>query len=174
MQGAWRVIDCSELEGRISYERGRMRVTRAADGVQTDVPLAETAVVLLGLKVQCSVGVLHQFATNSVSVLVCNWQGVPVAAFHPWTDTYTNVTARHTAQVRQARPRVKQLWARIIKAKIRGQAACLDLLDRPQARQLFEIAKTVRSGDTSNAEGQAARLYWQSVFGDPGFRRISQ
>jgi CRISPR-associated protein Cas1 len=35
---------------------------------------------------------------------------------------------------------------------------------------LFELASTVKSGDSGNVEGFAARVYWQRLFG-PDFRR---
>ena len=53
MQNQWRVIDCTDLDGSISYERGRMRVVKNDTGECVDVPLAQIAVVLLGLHVRC-------------------------------------------------------------------------------------------------------------------------
>lgn len=179
MQSAWRVVDCSGLEGEVSYVRGNLRVHRKTDGVTQNVPLEQLAVLLLGLKAKCSGGLLHQLAEFGVSVMVCDWRQVPVAAFHSWSKTYTNITARQTAQVAQSKLRKKNLWARIVRAKVRDQAACLEGLGRENFRVLSELAKTVRSGDPSNVEGQAARLYWQSLFGrdfrrNPGAREFGR
>ena len=71
MQNQWRVIDCTDLDGSISYERGRMRVVKNDTGECVDVPLAQIAVVLLGLHVRCSAAVLHEMARYGVSV---NWR----------------------------------------------------------------------------------------------------
>ena len=76
MQNQWRVIDCTDLDGSISYERGRMRVVKNDTGECVDVPLAQIAVVLLGLHVRCSAAVLHEMARYGVSVMLCDWRGV--------------------------------------------------------------------------------------------------
>lgn len=62
-------------------------------------------------------------------------------------------------------PRRKNAWGRIVRSKIQGQAAVLRNLNRPGAQELEHIAGQVRSGDPSNLEGQAARIYW-SKFSD--------
>ena len=123
MQNQWRVIDCTDLDGSISYERGRMRVVKNDTGECVDVPLAQIAVVLLGLHVRCSAAVLHEMARYGVSVMLCDWRGVPDAALHAWTDMPTTVTTRQLAQSNMSLPRKKSAWARIVQMKIRGQAA---------------------------------------------------
>jgi len=58
-----------------------------------------------------------------------------------------------------------------VQAKIRNQAANLDE-DSPARRKLLRLARQVRSGDTGNAEAQAARIYWQHWLGpEEPFRR---
>lgn len=86
MQSQWRVIDCTDLNGGITYVRGNMRINREGENT-VDVPLAQTAVVLLGLKVRCSAAVLHEMARYGVSVMLCDWRGVPDAALHAWSDS---------------------------------------------------------------------------------------
>ncbi|KAB8293617.1 type II CRISPR-associated endonuclease Cas1 [Bifidobacterium avesanii] len=173
MQSQWRVIDCTELEGSISYIRGTMRVKRDADSSATDVPLAQTAVVLIGLRARCSAAVLHEMARYGVSVMLCDWRGVPDAALHAWTDQPTTVAARQLAQADLSLPRRKNAWGRIVQAKIRGQAACLDALGLDGGGILRGIAAMVRSGDPANREGYAACEYWRRIFpNDPEFRRV--
>lgn len=171
MQSQWRVIDCTDLNGGITYVRGNMRINREGENT-VDVPLAQTAVVLLGLKVRCSAAVLHEMARYGVSVMLCDWRGVPDAALHAWSDLPTTVTARQLAQVDVTLPRKKNAWGRVVQAKIRGQAACLDELELEGGGMLRGIASNVRSGDPSNCEGHAAREYWKRVFPhDKGFKR---
>ncbi len=164
MQNQWRVIDCTDLDGSISYERGRMRVVKNDTGECVDVPLAQIAVVLLGLHVRCSAAVLHEMARYGVSVMLCDWRGVPDAALHAWTDMPTTVTTRQLAQSNMSLPRKKSAWARIVQMKIRGQAACLDSSKLEGGGLLRGIAASVRSGDPSNCEGHAAREYWRRMF----------
>lgn len=175
MNSAWQVVDCTQLEGQLSYVRGRLRVKRYCDSEETivsDVPLTNIAVLLIGLHCNCSAGLLHQLATYGVSVLVCDWRAVPIAGFYSWANPATRVTARQRAQASMSLPRQKSMWAKIIKKKILGQSACLCVLEKAQGGQLKELAKSVRSGDPSNVEGQAARIYWKSLFAsEENFRR---
>lgn len=175
MQSQWRVIDCTDLDGTISYERGHMKVERRGEDEPVLVPLAQTAVVLIGLHVRCSSAVLHEMARAGVSVMLCDWRGVPDAALHSWANVPSEVAARQIAQSGMTLPRRKSAWARIVKAKIRGQAACLDSLGIEGGRILRGIASSVKSGDTANYEGYAAREYWKRIFVGDGkrFKRVS-
>jgi CRISPR-associated endonuclease cas1, NMENI subtype len=60
-------------------------------------------------------------------------------------------------------PRKKNAWARLVRAKITGQAAVLENLKIPGSGQLLALADKVRSGDPANVEAQAARLYWSKT-----------
>lgn len=73
------------------------------------------------------------------------------------------------AQWAAGRPLCKQLWRRIVIAKIRNQAAILAVIGTRSAG-LEALAAKVRSGDPDNVEAQAARRYWPLLLG-PAFRR---
>lgn len=165
VQNAWRVADCTQLKGKLRYTRGRLLVC-PEEGDRTEIPLAQLAVVLLGQRATCSTALLFQLAQYGVSVMLCDWRGVPTGALHSWSDTASVVTRRHHAQVAMSKPRRKNAWAQIVKAKIQGQAHCLDLCGRSGGDDLRALAKDVRSGDSTNVEGQAARKYWQWLFGE--------
>lgn len=77
--------------------------------------------------------------------------------------------ARMRAQWGAGQPLIKQAWKQIVIAKIRMQAAALAAIGQPPA-PLEMIARNVQSGDSGNAEAQAARAYWPMMMGK-GFRR---
>src|SRR5690606_215333 len=76
---------------------------------------------------------------------------------------------RIEAQAAASRPMAKRLWADLVRAKVRAQAAALAEFSQPPL-VLETLAKRVRSGDPVNIEAQAAQRYWPSLFG-PDFRR---
>lgn len=172
MESAWRVIDCIDVEGQLRYERGRMVV--CADGKEpVAVPLAQTAVLLLGLRANISTALLFRLAQEGVSALFCDWRGVPTGALDSWGSTPSRVTIRHWAQVDMSVPRQKNAWKRIVKAKIRGQARCLEMCGRQRSGALLEMSNHVKTGDATNVEGMAAREYWKNLFdSDEGFCRM--
>lgn len=98
MQSAWRVIDCTQLRGKLRYARGRLLVCRE-DEDPVEIPLAQIAVILLGRTATCSTALLFEFAEHGISVMLCDWRGIPVGALHSWSDTPTFVTRRQRAQV---------------------------------------------------------------------------
>ena len=68
-------------------------------------------------------------------------------------------------------PFKKQLWKRIVQAKILNQAAVLTEMGLSTG-PLPSYAKTVLSGDTDNREGAAASAYFKALITD-GTRRNS-
>ena len=63
------------------------------------------------------------------------------------------------------------MWQQTVIAKIRNQAALLKD-QRTDNRLLLRLAENVKSGDSENAEAQAAAYYWKRVFPeDLDFRR---
>lgn len=163
MAEQWRVIDLCEFEGELRSTRGGVEVCPEGD-TPTTVPVAEIAVVLVGMKVALSAAVLHRLAEADVAVLFCDWRGIPEGGCYSWSD-HGRVAARHRAQAEVSLPRKKNAWARLIRAKIEGQAAVLENLKIRGSGELLALADQVRSGDPGNVEAQAARLYWSRALG---------
>lgn len=169
MNPGWRVVDCSSLEGSIHYQRGQLLI-RSAKQDDVLIPLSQIAVLLIGTKSSVSGAVLMKLSEYDVSVLVCDWRNVPVAGAYPWAS-HSRVGARQQAQARLSIPRRKQAWARIVYAKIHGQAKTLASLDRDGSHFLLDIAKGIRSGDPDNREAQAAKAYWPKLSANTPFAR---
>lgn len=163
MNSQWRVIDLCGFEGELRSKRGGVEVL-SDEGVPTIIPVAEVAVILVGMKVNLSAAVLHRLAEADVSVLFCDWRGIPEGGCYSWSD-HGRVAARHRAQAEVSLPREKNAWARLIRAKIEGQASVLENLKIRGSGELLALADQVRSGDPGNVEAQAARLYWSRALG---------
>ena len=163
MAEQWRVIDLCAFEGELRSTRGGVEV-RPGEGTPTIVPVAEVAVILVGMKVALSAAVLHRLAEADVAILFCDWRGIPEGGCYSWSD-HGRVAARHRAQADVSLPRKKNAWARLIRAKIEGQASVLENLKIRGSGELLALADQVRSGDPGNVEAQAARLYWSRALG---------
>lgn len=163
MAEQWRVIDLCGFEGELRSTRGGVEVC-PEQGMPTTIPVAEVAVVLIGMKLALSAAVLHRLAEADVAVLFCDWRGIPEGGCYSWSD-HGRVAARHRAQAEVSLPRKKNAWARLIRAKIEGQASVLENLKIRGSGELLALADQVRSGDPGNIEAQAARLYWSRALG---------
>lgn len=72
-------------------------------------------------------------------------------------------------QIDASSPIKKRLWQQIVEAKIKNQAAILNAIGQDGAI-LKPYYSNVKSGDSDNREGLAARIYWSALFGK-GFVR---
>lgn len=161
---AWRVIDCSSMKGELSGSHGTLHVS--AEGCENvSVPLAEIAVLLVGIETKLSAGLLVRLMNSDTTVVPCDWAGVACGGLYPWSS-HSRVGARQIAQTTVSVPRRKSLWAEVVRQKILGQARVLEVREMSAHRNLRRIASEVRSGDPSNCEGRAARVYWKALFGD--------
>ena len=163
MAEQWRVVDLCTFEGDLRAVRGGVEVC-PAEGASTVLPVAELAVVLIGMKVNLSAAVLHRLSETDVAVLFCDWRGIPEGGCYSWSD-HGRVAARHRAQAEVSVSRKKNAWARLVRAKIEGQASVLENLKIRGSGELLALADQVRSGDPGNVEAQAARLYWSRTLG---------
>ena len=73
------------------------------------------------------------------------------------------------AQAQLSEPKRKRAWQAIVRAKIYNQAEVL-VYAKKSSMRLKQLARSVGSGDPNNCEAQAARFYWQELFGSD-FRR---
>jgi CRISPR-associated protein Cas1 len=164
MPGAWRIVDLTGYEGKVSAGKGSLYVG------ESTVPLADVAVVLAGPHCLMHESIFDRAAAFDIAIIHCDWRSVPIAATLTWSNN-SRVAARQNSQVTMSIPRQKHAWMRIVQGKIKGQANVLVAWGRPQAGAVRDLAKLVRSGDPSNVEARAARAYWSVVMTEPSFRR---
>lgn len=113
--------------------------------------------------------IVVELAARGAPIVFCGNNHSPVAVTLPIEGHHAQ-GARIQAQWNASRPLAKQLWRRIVQAKIAMQGSLLDARGAPGAAGFALIARRVRSGDPDNVEAQAARRYWPALMGRD-FRR---
>lgn len=162
------IVDISQDGRHLSRDRGFMKV-EAAGEIIGRVPLDQiSAVIAHSHGITWSNSLLVELADRGAPVVLCGRNHQPRAVICS-LDGHHMQNARMRAQWGAAQPLIKQAWKRIVIAKIRMQAAALAAIGQPPA-PLEMIARSVQSGDSGNAEAQAARAYWPMMMGK-GFRR---
>lgn len=111
---------------------------------------------------------LVALAERGTPFVLCGANHRPAGLLWP-VDGHHRQAARMDAQLRASQPLRKRLWKQVVQTKIGMQAAVIGLYGGPEP-PLRRLAGKVRSGDPSNIEGQAARLYWGLLLGKD-FRR---
>ena len=134
------------------------------------VPLEDVAcLVLESPKITLTSALLARAAENGIAIFTCGENHQPnglLASFLP----HSRQTEVLRMQLDWSKPFRKRCWQIVAQAKIRNQARCLELLGKPDAEVLRAMAARVQSGDEGNREAQAARKYFDALFGED-FRR---
>lgn len=157
------IIDISGDGRHLSRERGFMLVSE--DGREVGrVPLDQIlAVIVHAHGVTYSNNLLVALAEQGSLMVFCGVNHAPRALLWPLEGHFAQ-GARMRSQWGARQPLIKQLWKRVVVAKITMQAAALDAFSEP-SEPVRRLTREVRSGDESNAEAQAARRYWPLMMG---------
>lgn len=125
-------------------------------------------VVIENPQVSISVPLLNELADNNVSVVFCDKKLMPKTMLMT-LDGNTTQQESYRYQLDASAPTKKNVWKQLVECKIRNQALLLNKVGR-NGDVLKQYYMNVKSGDTDNREGAAAREYWGRIF-DEGFKR---
>lgn len=145
-------------------------VVSATAGIQVKtVPIEDVGfVVLENHEISFTMKLVEQLTENNVAVVFCDSKHMPSSMLLP-LDTNHIQNEIFRAQADASEPLKKNLWKQVIEAKIANQARLLEKLGKNSGK-LKALMKAVKSGDSDNREGFAARLYWTEMF-SPSFIR---
>ena len=133
------------------------------------VPVEDVGFVFLeNQQISITMPLLNALADNNAAVVVCTDKMMPNAMLLN-LDSNSVQGERYRDQIDASEPLKKNLWKQTVEAKIRNQAALLDKLDK-DGSQLKPYWQNVKSGDSDNREGVAAKIYWDALFGNDFMR----
>ena len=131
-----------------------------------------STIILQTMQVFISAYLMAELANNKISLVVSDGQHNPVGQYIPLYGAH-NTSKRIAEQMSWGEPIKKRVWQRVVRDKIVSQARFLEEREyEKEAKQLFSIIPEVRSGDTTNREAQAARIYFAALFGSSFSREI--
>lgn len=163
-----RIVEIAEEGRHLSVRRGFLVVKEDREELGR-VPLDDLAAVIANSHaLTFSNRLLLALAERKVPPVVCGSNHMPAALFWP-LEGHHRQAQRMAAQVALSKPRQKQIWQQIVRAKISAQAEALESIGE-NGQDLAAMAARVKSGDPDNLEAQAARRYWPRVLGSD-FRR---
>lgn len=164
-----RIVDIATDGHHLSAHRGFLMVEK--DGVEVGrVALDDVhAVIVHAHGVTWSGTLVARLAERGAPIVFCGANHSPVAVTLPLEGHHAQ-GGRIQDQLNASRPLAKQLWRRIVSAKIAMQGSLLAARGIDGARAFPFMAARVTSGDKENLEAQAARRYWPLLMGAE-FRR---
>lgn len=168
------VVEIAEDGNYLSKYRGFLLV-KQGDVEVGRVPLDDiTALILSAHSITLSKNLIMALAERKAPIITCGKTYHPLALSLPY-DSHFDQTGILWMQIECSKPFAKRLWQSVVKEKIINQSICLDFFEpaSPILEELNVLARRTKSGDSSNMEAQAARLYWKALLG-ADFRRNTQ
>ncbi|MFW5983104.1 MAG: type II CRISPR-associated endonuclease Cas1 [bacterium] len=134
------------------------------------IPIEDIGVLVMDhQQITLSNALLSALIENKVAVIGCNGSHHPSGLFLP-LEGHILQSKRFKYQLQASEPLRKNLWAQTVHAKVLNQAALLDVFSL-NAKQLYALLPQIKTGDSENVEGRAARVYWPLVTRDEAFVR---
>jgi CRISP-associated protein Cas1 len=159
-----------ESAAHLSFKNGQLVYTPKPEGEVRTVPVEDIGFVVLdNHSITLSLRLIEELTENNAAIVFCDKLHHPTAMSVPF-DGHTTHAETLAAQLEMSEPLKKQLWRQTVEVKIKNQAAMLERTGSDGVESLRRQAASVKSGDTDNREGAAARIYWQNLFGAE-FRR---
>ena len=139
--------------------------TRQMPDEKRTIPIEDIGfVVLEHQQTSITLPLLNALSDNNVAVIICGKDYMPNAMLMNLDSNKTQGES-FRAQIEASEPLKKGLWKQAVEAKIRNQAALLNKLGK-DGDKLKPYYSNVKSGDSDNREGIAAKIYWNELFGN--------
>lgn len=153
----------------LSLKYGQLVVKSIEDDKTLTRPVEDIGFVIIdNPMISLTIPLLNELAANNVAVIICDKKQMPQAMLQPLVGN-TTLQESYKFQIEATSPLKKQMWKQLVEAKIKNQAALLDRVGK-DGKLLKPFYSNVKSGDTDNREGAAARIYWTQLF-ENGFKR---
>lgn len=126
---------------------------------ESSVPIEDIGFAIIeNNQTYISIPAINALTENNASVIFCNEKHLPFSMTLP-LDCNSIQNQLFTAQIEATLPVKKKCWKEIIEQKIKNQALVLEKYNIDSIK-LKEYSSQVKSGDTTNREAIAAKLYW--------------
>jgi len=131
---------------------------------ETLVPIEDIGFVIVeNALVTLTIPLINELTDNNCALIFCNEKHLPFSMTMP-LDCNETQSQLFSAQINAKLPVKKKCWKQIVEFKIKNQGLVLKKYDLDFTR-LVNFSKCVKSGDPTNMESQAAKFYWDNLFG---------
>ena len=153
----------------LSLKYGQLVVKSRDNNEEITRPIEDIGFLVIdNPMISLTIPLLNELTANNVAIIFCDKKQMPQSLLLP-LEGNTILQENHKYQFEASTPLKKQMWKQLVEAKIKNQAALLDKTGKVGA--MFKpFYSNVKSGDTDNREGAAARIYWTQLF-EQGFKR---
>ena len=162
----WRTVvisSNSKLDLKLGYLVIRSTDIRKVHLSEISVLIIESTAVSLTSMLLC------ELCRRNIKVIFCDETHNPVSEMTPLYGCHDSPGKLRT-QIRWNDETKGRVWSKIVSEKINCQADLLERFDYDRAELLRGYVGSVEFNDSTNREGHAAKVYFNTLFGD-GFSR---
>lgn len=166
------IIEIGTDNIKLSVDRGNLKIEKEGEIVKNP-PSFDSILALLitGRSVVYTNNLLQRLCEDNIPMIIVGKNFLPSGILLPLVGQQRQMEIQQI-QINSSKPLQKQLWAEIVKEKIKNQSKVLELLGKEN--KIKSLHNEVLSGDTSNVEANAARLYFPALFGKEFIRDTSK
>lgn len=158
---SWRTV-VIKSNAKLDYQMGFLVVRR---DVATKIHISEiTNLIIESTAVSLTAALLCELIKNKVKVVFCDEKRNPFSELIPYYGSH-DTSAKIKKQIAWTNETKALVWTEIVSEKIRKQAETLEYYFKSEADLLYGYIKEIEIGDTTNREGFAAKVYFNSLFG---------
>ena len=159
-----RIVEITDMQAHLSLHKGFLKVS-IKNGKEYEIPLDDIGgIISNSYSITYSSSLLVKLAELNISFIICGTNHSPQAFLWP-VETHSLMAGKIDTQINTRKSFYEKLWQDIIQIKIYNQSVCLKSLNK-EDNLLKSLIKKVIIGDRSNIEAQAAKIYWNTLFGD--------
>jgi len=167
-----RIIDISE-PAYIHLMNKQLLIDKDNETVGS-IPIEDLGVVVLeNPQIVMTQAAIIACQKNNVAVVFCDEKHLPYSLLLPVSDAHTLHNKILRQQVEMTKSTKKRLWQQIVVHKIQQQTKTLERASK-NIVQLQRLSSKVKSGDPENIEAQAAKKYWNLLFGVEFRRNVNE
>lgn len=156
------IIEISTDNKELSSYRGFLRIKEKGEVIKDLSFDSIHAIIITGHGIIYTNNFLQKLCEYGIPLIICGNNFLPSGILTSFIGQQQQ-TKIQQIQIATSKPLQKNLWAEIVKEKIKNQSKVLDLFNKNN--KIKNLYKEVLSGDTSNVEGTSARLYFTALFG---------
>lgn len=151
-------------QSKISYKNRFLVVKQDSD--EKYIHLSEIDTIIVdSISVSISAYLLKELSDNKINIIFCDEKHNPFGELSSYYSRH-NTSKKIKEQIAWKQKAKDKLWSKIVKNKITNQAMMLRKIDSDKYDLLLSYVDEVVSGDKTNREGHAAKVYFNALFGN--------
>ncbi len=158
---SWRIVVISR-SAKLDYKMDYLIVRQEEI---TKIHLSEIYTLIIeSTAVSITASLLSELTKRKIKVIFCDEKRNPSSELIPYYGSH-DTSAKVRKQVAWSKEVKTDVWTEIVTEKIRKQRDYLKKLGKEEYKLLDEYVEQIETGDITNREGHAAKVYFNALFG---------